>query len=281
MSKKPTARRRKKKRVSAERVKKLYVEKGWPRSRIASHLGVSDWSIEMALRRLGVPLRPRSILGDKAKRPVVIKQMKDLYLKQGLTVEETARRVHIRRPTVSRILKSEGVTVPKKPQRIPGKPKRNLEKILHLYLHRGWTAERIAEHFGCTTRAIFHQIYNAGKSRASLRPPLDPAKIKELYIDDGVTVKQIAEQFRVGHHAINKILDSEGIERGHQRTSKKRRSAHYDPRIAQLDVGESFQVQCLDPLPVQVYFSRLAKGLNIRISTQRVSPTALLITRYA
>jgi plasmid maintenance system antidote protein VapI len=257
-----------------KKIRTLYVEKGWGLGRIAKHLGISNWTVKDRLRRMGVRLRPRprSVFIDKAKRDSVIEEIKDLYLNHGLTVEETARRVHVPKPAVSMMLKSEGITVPRRPQH-------DLDEIVRLY-KGGWTAERIGERFGCTTKAIFRMIFKAGITRRGLRPPLDPAKIRELYVDQEVTVKRLAELFQVGHHTINKVLAAEGIERRSKGPGKKS-ARHYDPRLANLEVGECFHIQCLDPLPAQVYFSKQAKKMNIRIATQKVGGTALRITRFA
>jgi DNA-binding XRE family transcriptional regulator len=258
-----------------EKIRKLYLEEGWSQQRIAKHLGISPWTVENRLKRLGVTLRPRSVLLDEAKKDAVIEKIKDLYLNQGIKIEDIARIVHVNRPTVSKLLKSEGIVVPRRPQR-------DLEEILHLYHDLEWTADRIAERFGCKTKAIFHAICKSGETRRSRCPPLDPAKIRELYVDQEVPLVKIAELFRVGYLTINKVLDAEGIERRTRgRRSSKRRARHYDRRLANLRVGECFHIQCLDPAPAQVYFSREAKKLNIRIATRRDSPTSLRITRYA
>jgi DNA-binding transcriptional regulator LsrR (DeoR family) len=262
-----------------EKIRRLYIEKHWSRNRIALHLGISAWSVDAHLTRLGMPLK-RNILGDPKKRAGLLEKAKHLYINQELTIADAARKVGLDAKKVSEFLRRDGLSVKRK-RKLEETRKREIREILHLYLDLGWTAERIGERFGRTTKAIFHVIFNAGESRRSHRPPLDRAKIKEMYVDQDITVKAIAEHFRDGHHAIDKVLDDEGIERGHQRTRKKRRSSHYDPRLENLDVGESFQVQVLDPYPAQVYFSRLAKQMNIRIATQRVGPTALRITRYA
>ena len=262
-------------RPDVEKIRKLYIEKGWSRNRIAKHLGVSDWSVATRLVGMGVSLRPRSVLLDEAKKDAVIEKIKDLYVNGGLTVEETARRVHINRPTVSKLLKSEGIVVPQRPQY-------DLKEILHLYHDLEWTADRIAERFGCKTKVIFRAISKSGETRRSRRPPLDPAKIRELYVDQEVGLVKLAKLFQVGEQTLRKFLDAEGIERRTRgRRSSKRRARHYDPRLANLEVGECFHIQCLDPAPAQVYFSKEAKKLNIRIATRRDGPTSLRITRFA
>ena len=262
-------------KLELEKIRELYFEKSWSQRRIAIHFGVSAWSIAERLKQFGIHPRPRprSVLGDKSKRDAVIRRIKDLYLNEGLTVEQIARRLRISNSTVSRLLKNEGVDVPRR-------PKRDLKEILRLYVESGWTADRIAERFGTTTRAIFHEIFKSGVTRRSLRPKLDPAKIREMYVDQELTVKRIAELFQVGQLTIYRVLDAENIERRPRGSERRKSARHFDPRLANLEVGESFQVQCLDPVPVQVYFSRQAKNLKIRIATRRTGATALQVTRY-
>lgn len=275
--KRPTRRR-----PNPEKVKNLYSEKQWSRPRIAKHLGVSNRSVKAALEQMGVATRPRTVLKDPDKGPALVEKIKDLYINQRLSLEETARQVHVGPPTVSKLLKSEGISVPLRPGRKRLPPRRDLKEILHLYNDEGWTAARIAARLGCTTTTIRNDIKTAGATLRNRTPLLDPAKIRELYVDQEVPAIKIAERFRVGYRTIKKILDAEGIDvlQGRPRNLKKRRSSLYDPRLAKLEVGESFQIQVLEPYTAQEYFLRLAKGMNIGISTQKVGPTALLITRY-
>lgn len=254
-------------------IKQLYVEKRWSRRRIAIHFGVSDWLVDDRLMRAGVTLRPRSFLDDETTKKAVIERIKDLYLKEGLTVAETARRVHTDRPTVTRLLKSSGIQVPRRPDR-------DVNEILRLYGEEGWPADRIAERFGTTTRVIYHHVFNAGLTRRSLRPRLDPKKIRKLYVDQEMSGTKIAEMFQVGYKTLAKFLDAEGIERRPRGKEKRKPARYFDPRLARLEVGECFHIQVLDPQPAQVYFSKQARKLNIRIATRKVGPTTLRITRY-
>jgi len=254
-------------------IKKLYVDDGWSCLRIDKHLGVSNWTVEDRLKREGVRLRTASVLDDETKRDAVIDQIKDLYLNKRLTLQETAYAVHVSRNTVSKLLRSEGITV-------PFRPVYDIKEILHLYVDLGWTAERIAERFGCKTKLIFRHIFKAGVTRRDLRPALDPEKIRALYVEERYTVNKMAELFQVGTKTIKKIFEAEGIEKP-GRGRRPRFSRHYDPRIANLDVGEYFEVQCMDVSSVQGYFLKLARQIGIRISTQKAGETALRITRYA
>ena len=261
-----------------ELIRVLYVDEGWSLMRLAHRLGVSTWLVEDRLKKAGVQLRrsPRPYdirLSDGPERDALIEEIKDLYLNKRLSVEETGHAVYLGKTMVKRILKSVGIQV-------PFKTEYDIKEIVHLYADLGWTAEKIGERFGCKTKAIFRMLFASGVTRRGLRPPLDTEKIKKLYLDESYTVKKIAEDFQVCVKTIKKILAAEGIEkRGPDR--RPRFSRHYDPRIAQLDIGECFQVQCLDAQPVQAYYSKLARQLDIRISTKMVGPTALRITRYA
>lgn len=260
--------------VDPDEIKRLYVVERWSLRRIGKHLGISNWTIEDRLKRLGIHIRPRGVLNDEAARGAVIEKIKDLYLNQGVTIEKIAPLVHISRPTVSRVLKSEGTQVPRKSPR-------DLKEILHMYHELGWKASRIARHFGCTERIIFHQIMGSGATRRSMRPPLDPVKIKEMYVDQGIGTVRISEYFHINRNAILKILLEEGVEIRPRGRARTRRSRFYDPRVGNLDVGECFNIQCLDPATPRSYFLKLAKKMNIQIATQRVGPTALRITRVA
>ncbi len=260
--------------VDADEIKRLYVEEGWSRRRIRKNLGVSDWTVEDRLKHLGIAIRPLGVLNDKSAKGAVIEMIKDLYLNQGMTVEKIAPLVHIDRPAVSRVLKREGIPVPRKPQR-------DLKEILHLYHELGWKASRIARRFGCTERAIFHQIMNSGVTRRSMRPPLDPAKIKEMYVDQEIGSVRISEHFHVNRNTIVDILRDQGIEIRTRGRTRTRRARFYDPRLGNLNVGESFNIQCLDPAMPRSYFWKLAKKMNIQIASQMIGPTALRITRVA
>ncbi len=260
--------------VDAGEIRRLYVEERWSRRRICEHLGVSDWVVEDRLRRLGIAIRPRGVLNDESARGAVIEKIKDLYLNQGMTIEKIAPTVHINRPTVSRVLKSEGTQVPRRPER-------DLKEILHMYHEFGWKASRIARHFGCTERAIFHQIMNSGVTRRSMRPQLDPVKIKEMYVDREMGIDKVVAHFQSNRPLILKILRDLGVETRKRGRASTRRSRFYDPRLGNLDVGDSFNIQCLDPATPRSYFLKLAKKMNIQIATQMVGPTALRITRVA
>lgn len=268
-----------------KKIKNLYVEKGWPQKRIASHLGFSQASIRTALQRMGVPSRPWGGGGyDGKKRLAIIKKLKDLYLKRGVSLTQAARRAQVTHDTARKMLKSEGINVPIRPP----SPRLDPEKIKKLYLEIGWRRERIALHFGVSTPTIASALRHLGVAPRPRTILTDKAKrsaalkkIKKLYVEEEWTQSRIASHFGLSKWSITNALRRMGVPaRPAHRIAKKRRSNLYDPRLASLDVGESFQIQVLDPYLAREHFLRLAKGINIRISTKKVGHTALVITRY-
>ncbi len=260
--------------VDAGEIKRLYVEEGWSRRRIAKHVGVSDWTVVDRLTQLGIAVRPMGVLNDEAARDEVVATITELYLKKGMKIEEIAPHVHVRRLSVSRVLKDAGIQVPRRPER-------DLNEILRLYHDLGWRAARIAKHFGCTEKSIFHDIMKSGSTRRSRRPKLDPVKIKEMYVDQELPQDKIAAHFQTGRRSIIKVLRDQGIEIRTRDAVKKRRSRFSDPRLADLEIGESFSIQCLDPATPRSYFFKMSKKMNIQIATQMVGSTELQITRVA
>src|SRR5688500_1088658 len=70
-----------------KKIKNLYLEKGWAQKRIASQVGCSESSIRLALKRMGVLSRCKaSVRYVGKKRLAIIKKLKDLYLKRGVSL---------------------------------------------------------------------------------------------------------------------------------------------------------------------------------------------------
>lgn len=268
-----------------KKIKNLYVEKGWPQKRIASHLGFSQASIRTALNRMGVPSRPQGGVGygDK-KKLAIIKRLKELYLKQGVSLTQAALRARVTHDTAARLLKSDGIDVPKRPP----PPHLGPEKLQKLYLEKGWRHQQIAEHLGVSKTTIATALRQLGVAPRPRTILTDKAKnsaalkkIENLYIEKGWTQSRIASHFGLSKWSITNALKRMGVQaRPAHRIAKKRRAHIFDPRLARLDVGESFQIQVLDPYLAREHFLRLAKGMNIRISMQKAGQTTLVITRY-
>lgn len=138
-----------------------------------------------------------------------IKRLKDLYVKQKLSIAETAESLGISYSTVWKVLKQEGIP-------LRSRSKLDADELRRLYEGKGWTPKQIAKHFGVSRQLVYDKLQRLG---VELRPPepplmtLDVAKVRELYVDRGLSLRETSRALGVTPGSVRRLMIREGIPR--------------------------------------------------------------------
>lgn len=96
----------------AQLIRRLYVSELQGMSQIGERVGVSAHTVRRVLREAGVPIRTRGWANREDRMEPSARVIEDLYLIQGLTAEDVARRVGCSRRIVLRLAHDLGWPVP-------------------------------------------------------------------------------------------------------------------------------------------------------------------------
>lgn len=180
-------------KIPKEKIKYLYEDQGLSIAQIASKLGYSNGPIHRLLREYH--LKIRTISEAKEKFKISKKELRNLYYRQKLSMNEIAKKYNCSHATiVYRIkkhgLKSRGHLGLTKPIRIPK------EKLEYLYHTRRLSLDKIAKILHCSEGGLQRKIRNF---KIKTRPISERAcKYKKKDFDGTLEEKAYMIGFRLG-----------------------------------------------------------------------------------
>jgi transposase len=203
--------------LSAEVLRRFYVDERLSIAAIARRLHTSRDKVSLRLRRYGIPVRAG---GRYPSDPKLRETMVQLYTVEGLGVEEVASRTGISPGRAGELLRAAGIRLRPPPPRPlpPGWQPLTRELLAELYVSQRLTLAEVAERVGGSTSRVGdalrrHGIPRRPRGSRSLpgREPLTRELLVELYVNQGLGSVTIAR--RLGGHPsrILKALDRFGI----------------------------------------------------------------------
>lgn len=196
-------------------LRRLYVEERLSLAEIAERAGCSRAAVGKRLRQAGITARPRGGRARPLDESDVADRIRDLYVEQGLSVVEIARRLGRSRDWVVARLDRYGMARPgwqKKPR--PALPAARLRRL--------WVDERrsvpeVAEHFGVPADWVRAELARHAISRPRRPPrgltPLTATVLEDLYVRRGLTATQIAGRVGGSPTRVVEALERVGIPR--------------------------------------------------------------------
>ena len=180
----------------------LYGRQEMTLAEIASRFGCSLSGVAKLLRRHGIPVR--SSLGKRVRPddPISADVLRRLYVDEGLSIAETARRLHTSTDKVA--LRLRRYDIPRRPEgRHPAGPGLR-DTVGQLYAVEGLSVKEVALRVDRSPERVRELLRAAG---IPLRPPpprplppgyepLSRELLVELYVTQGLTLAEVAE--RVG-----------------------------------------------------------------------------------
>lgn len=185
--------------VSAEDVRRLYVDEGATAAQIGSQLGCSTSLVYARLSSLGVARRPP---GQRHHRRPGDGELRRLYDGSDLSLRQIARRHDATPQAVRAWLREAGVA--RCPA--PATAAVGTQETVALY-QAGWTGPQIARRLGCSTATVYRRLDDAGLPRG----PSASVSRAELVdgLERGLTAPQIAAALSVSVSAVCRALTRE------------------------------------------------------------------------
>ena len=144
-----------------------------------------------------------------------------LYVDEGLTEGDVARRLGVSRARVSAALVSMGITRRKSAVACPV----SAGTLRSMYVVRGLSQTEMAKQFGVAVGTVARWLAECGLGRPDER--IDHDRLRELYIDRRLTVREVGVAFGVSHNRVIRELALAGIPRRsrHDRRARGPREA--------------------------------------------------------
>ena len=184
-------------------------------SQIATRLGYSRGTVAVALRSAGIPRRGRDERPPAVDRPVIgAEQLRNLYLRRGLTARQVADELACEPAAVRAALKRHGITRP---------PVSTVLEVDRDTLTRLYAAERlndrvIAARYGVPTWRVTRRRrelnivrQRASRARAGAAPSRPgPEVLHRLFVTQALPIRVIAEQFGTSPRLVRRWLTDAG-----------------------------------------------------------------------
>jgi transposase len=198
-------------------LRSLYVEQQMTVAQVAAAVGISTTRITEALKRHGIALRKAGWTGGVPPSPITAEQLHQLYVEQGLSVDETAAELDTTDTRVRAALKRH--QIPIRSERRPPPPLDMGERELaELYVDRRLDDAQIGELAGMPPWRVRQRLRELGIRRPQVEPPRPPRveappaqELRDLYLEQGRTLEQIARMFHTSGPAVGEWLDLAGI----------------------------------------------------------------------
>lgn len=129
-----------------EWLERRYLHDWAPLDEIAAEIGCHVSSLQVALRRLGIPPRQAHDIPRAAV---------EALLARGATLSEIARRYDVHLSIISDRVYTWGLRRSKRPAG-------EVRRIRDWYERRGWSIRQIADTMGCTPRTVRHILRSDG-----------------------------------------------------------------------------------------------------------------------
>src|SRR5581483_1856512 len=200
--------------LSRELLVELYVNQGLSSRAIAARVGGSDQRVLDALRRHGIPVRPR---WQSAPPPAVkTRRLRTLYVDQRRSEAEIAALYATNAWQVRQQLGALGIRRPVSPPHPPPGPRPPRKVLEDLYLTQRLDSETIARRFRTSAPVVRSWLRQTGipvppRTTRATRTDLPATRLEELYIGQGMTIAEVAETLGVSHHLARRALHDHGI----------------------------------------------------------------------
>ena len=162
------------------------------------------------------------------------KEIKKLYIKEGLSTTQIGEKLGSNRQTIRRRLNKQGIKTQDKRIR----DDLDNEEIKKLYIEEKLSTYQIGKKFGVNHDTIWKKLKKQGikVQDRRIRDDLDDKEIKKLYTKEGLSTTQIGKKFGVIHQIISKLLKNQGI----KVQDKRIRDDLDDEEIKKLYIEEGF-----------------------------------------
>lgn len=175
--------------LTADELTDLYVRQRLDDKAIGARLQMSAWRVRQRRDELGVrrpastPPHPPAVAAPPAK------ELEVLYLGQGLTLKQIARRFHTAAPKVREWLVEAGIPVKPRTTRATRKQP-DPAQVRELYVDREWSSNEIAAHLDVSQQQVLRVLHEHGvpvrRGPSRRHPHPDSARLTALYEDPDV-----------------------------------------------------------------------------------------------
>lgn len=204
---------RERKDITEQRLKDLYFDKKLSIDEISRIFKCSKGTIWVKFRQYNIAARTKS-QANKGKYKIIIPdEIKSLYINEGLTIKDIAKRFNCSNNTILKRLHSYGISI--RTERI----NISKEELESMYIRDKLTIYQIGQKFGCDAVTILNRLnhYNIptrkkGESnvgRYKVEIPVE--EIKNLYIERKIPISKIKKMFNCHAATMRKRLERCGV----------------------------------------------------------------------
>jgi len=139
--------------IAKEDLERMYLSEGMTQRQIADLHGLSEWAVGKRLRAFGIESRPTNWVRDAPRKDQFTPEdLRRLYVTERKTMKEIAEMYSVNPVTVSKWLRRYSIPVEQAWERRAVQLDAN--ELKRLYVDEGWTLNRIAKHFSCSTWTV-------------------------------------------------------------------------------------------------------------------------------
>jgi excisionase family DNA binding protein len=212
-----------------KRLEKLYVTEGLTVSEVARELGTTTRRAQAMLVRAGIPLRRRGPRPLASPAESQRQRLERLYVTEGLSVSDVARRLGTTRDRAHGLLVRAGIPLRRNGSKEQLPP---ASELARLYLEEGLSTRALADRFGVHQRVAWKALKEArvpARRRGSWCKPKWPEwisrdQLADLYVDRRLAIKEVARRLGVGQQCVSKALRAYGIDVDRTQSYRRRPS---------------------------------------------------------
>lgn len=223
----PRTVRQKEPPIDEATLRRLYVDQGLSLLALGDRVGASACAVRNWLRRYGIRPRPQG----KSRRVGTLRRfqasksdLRNLYVRQRLSLEEIARRKGVALETVRQALVRLGIPVRSHSQAAKSAKERKITRQIleRLYVIKTLSLDRVGRELGVSGDTVrywlkrYHLQVRSGRevAAAQRRPPgLPESTLRKLYEKQGLSLWDIARQAGVTPVTVKNWLVRYGISR--------------------------------------------------------------------
>lgn len=200
-----------------DQLEALYVDERLSVGQIAEQTGVSVGRITRALAGYGIPSRRPGWTNGAPPALITAEQLQDLYVRQGLRIDQTAAALSTTNTRVRAALRR--CQIPIRPERrpLPSAPL-TVDELTDLYVRQRLDDKAIGARLQIPAWRVRQRRDELGVRRPASTPPHPPAvaappatELEILYLGRGLTLQQIAQRFRTSAPKVREWLVAAGI----------------------------------------------------------------------
>lgn len=166
--------------LDEDKIRELYLEKGFSAYKISKIMNVSPPSIKRKLKKMNIRIRPRKYYGwGLNKIPLDLEKIKRLYLYENKTCEEIAKIFGVHLTTILRGLNK--LKIVKRKGELT-KIKLDLNKVKDLYVNQKKSALEISKILGADSWIIYSRLKELGIERRNASESLKGYKQTDKHI---------------------------------------------------------------------------------------------------